>query len=378
MWNWQLNDWPNFTYDKSQLSQLEDKFLHISGLLFGAIQHVNTGDKNTLLIEILSEEALDTSAIEGSFLNRESLQLSLIKNFGLNNTNLNDRTIARHVPLAEQGIANLMVDLYTNYEQKLTHEAMFAWHKMITLGRTDLDTVGGYRVHEDDMQIVSGLMHKPTIHFVAPPSVAMPKEMDLFIQWFNKTEKNKNTVIPALARAGIAHLYFVAIHPFEDGNGRIARALAQKVLCQSVNKPLLLAISRTIKKNIKAYYKHLNASNKSLDITPWLVYFANLIIDSHSYTNELIKFIITKTKFYDLHKDKFNTRQEKVIEKLFAAGPDGFFGGLSAENYISITRAARATATRDLHDLVKKQILFRTGELKSTRYYLNLIGLKTI
>ena len=373
MWNWQLEGWPDFTYDQTELSKLESKFLQTSGVLLGAFQHVNHLDQNELLIEILSEEALDTSAIEGSFLNRESLQLSLMKNFGLNG--ISDRIVKKHVSLAEQGIASLMTEIYKNYQKKLSHQDLFEWHKMITLGRTDLEDIGRYRTHEDEMQIVSGFMHKPKIHFVAPPSKTMPKEMDQFVNWFNKTAPNGNTALPALIRAGIAHLYFVVIHPFEDGNGRVARALAQKALCQSIDKPLLIAMSHTIKNNKKDYYKFLNASNTSLDITDWLIYFANLIITTQEYTNDLITFIINKTKFYDLHKDKLNERQAKVIEKLFAAGVQGFTGGLSAENYISITRAARATATRDLHDLVQKNIFTKTGELKSTRYYLNLASL---
>ena len=175
-----------------------------------------------------------------------------------------------------------------------------------------------------------------------------------------------------MLRAGIAHLYFVSIHPFEDGNGRIGRALAEKALAQCLGQPTLIAIAYTIERNKKAYYTALEQANSRNEITPWLTYFATLVLDAQRYTATWIEFLINKAKLYDRLRGQLNPRQEKVLTGLFREGPEGFIGGLSAEKYIGITGAPRATATRDLQDLVGKGALLRCGERKYTRYLFNL------
>jgi len=175
-----------------------------------------------------------------------------------------------------------------------------------------------------------------------------------------------------LIRAGIAHLYFESIHPFEDGNGRIGRALCEKALAQNLGEPSLIALAYTIERNRKAYYDSLEASNKNNAVTDWLLYFANTILDAQRVTLNRVEFSVAKAKFYERHRDQFNERQEKVIARMFREGIDGFKGGLSAENYIAITQTSRATATRDLQELVAKGALIRTGERRHTRYALNL------
>ena len=192
--------------------------------------------------------------------------------------------------------------------------------------------------------------------------------MDEFIAWFN----NSKDSTPPLARAAIAHLYFVSIHPFEDGNGRIARALAIKALSQSIKQPLLTSLSATIQHSRKKYYKALEENNQSLEINGWIIYFAKTFLESQNHTQKLIEFLLEKTRLYDRLKGKINERQDKVLKRIFAEGLDGFKGGLSAENYIKITKTSRATATRDLQDLVEMGALTKHGELKATRYFLKL------
>jgi Fic family protein len=194
--------------------------------------------------------------------------------------------------------------------------------------------------------------------------------MKRFMKWFASTAPSGKTPLPILTRAGIAHLYFVTIHPFEDGNGRIGRAIAEKVISEGLGHATLIALSLTINRARKTYYELLERSNKSNEVTDWLVYFAKTILDAQSHAQELVEFLIAKTKFYDRLRGQLNERQEKVIARLFREGPAGFQGGLSAENYLRITSTSRATATRDLQDLVDKQALTRTGALKSTRYAL--------
>ena len=364
-WNWQKHDWPQFTYEKSALADLEARFLHQSGVFLGALKHVSVEDKDTLVVELMSTEAQKTSEIEGEILNRDSLQSSIRRNFGLDDKN-------QKIPPAEQGIAEMMVDLYKTFNKPLSHEQLFAWHKMLMKGRRDLHDVGAYRTHEDPMQVVSGPVHKPRVHFEAPPSIAMRREMTQFIKWLNDTAPGRKNPLSALTRAGIAHLHYVCIHPFEDGNGRIGRAIAEKALSQCLGQPTLIALSHTIQERKKIYYDSLEKNNKDIEITDWLVYFANTILKAQGYTQKLIDFLIEKSKLYEKLRGKMNTRQEKVIARLFREGPEGFKGGLSAEKYISIAKTSRATATRDLQGLLEIGALQKTGERKYTRYSLRI------
>jgi Fic family protein len=222
------------------------------------------------------------------------------------------------------------------------------------------------------MQVVSGPIHKRTVHFEAPPSSRVPDEMKRFISWFTDTAPGGKTPLPPLTRSGIAHLYFVCIHPFEDGNGRIGRAIAEKSLAQNLGHPSLIALAYTIERKRKDYYASLERNNKENEITSWLKYFASTILEAQDNTIKRVDFYVAKAKFYEKHRGTFNERQEKVIVRIFREGIDGFQGGLSAENYISITGTSRATATRDLQNLIEKGALTKTGELRHTRYHLNL------
>jgi len=367
MWNWQQPDWPNFNYDKSLIDDFEKQLLLGAGLLFGAFKHLNEEDKRQLTIELISNEALKTSAIEGEYLDRDSLQSSICRQFGLIADN-------RKISPAEQGIAEMMVNVYRGFEAPLSHAMLLEWHKMLTNGRRDLNDIGRYRTHSEPMQIVSGAIYAPKVHFEAPPSSQMMPEMERFIDWFNATASNGTTPLPTLLRAAIAHLYFVSIHPFEDGNGRIGRAIAEKALAQCLGQPTLIAIAYTIERDKKTYYSALEQANKQNEITAWLIYFAKTIINAQSYTATWIDFLIKKAKLYDRLRGQINPRQEKALARMFREGPDGFTGGLSAEKYIGITGAPRATVTRDLQDLVSKGALLRHGELKHTRYFLNCVG----
>lgn len=364
-WNWERADWPAFTYDPSALAPLENQFLLGAGAFIGAFRHLGPEDEQAVRIDLISDEALKTSAIEGEILDRHSVQLSLRRQFGLD-------AEASRIPPREQGIAEMMVDLYRHSAQALTHEQLFAWHRMLMSGSRKVTTIGAYRTHAEPMQVVSDRLHDPEIHFEAPPSARVPKEMDAFIAWFNDTAPGNRNPVPALARAGIAHLYFVCIHPFEDGNGRIGRALAEKSLAQSIGQPSLTALAFTIERARKAYYDALARNNRRGEIADWLIYFAKTVLDAQANTYRRIDFYIAKTRFYDTFRSQLNPRQEKTIARMFRAGIDGFKGGLSAENYISITRTSRATATRDLQDLVAKGALSKSGSLRHTRYWLNL------
>lgn len=365
MWNWQQPDWPSLIYDVDALDALERRFLLQAGAFIGAFKHVTVEDSTAFRIELISDEALKTSAIEGEILDRESVQMSLRRQFGLSDD------MAR-IPPREQGIAEMMVDLYRHGTEPLDHAVLCKWHSMIMSGNRRLATIGSYRTHPDPMQVVSDSLHEPVVYFEAPPSAQVPDEMAAFVNWFNESAPHGRKPLPPLARAGMAHLHFVCIHPFEDGNGRIARALAEKSLAQHLGQPSLIALAFTIERGRRAYYDALAHNNRRIEITDWLIYFAETILAALDTTNARIEFYIAKTRFHDVHRGQLNARQEKVIARIFREGTDGFRGGLSAENYISITKTSRATATRDLQDLVSKGVLAKTGSLKHTRYWLRL------
>lgn len=365
MWNWQQSDWPRFTYDRAALEPLEREFLLRSGEVLGVFRHVGDDERDAIRIELISEEALKTSAIEGEYLNRDSLQSSLRQQLGLGSD-------GKRVSAAERGIAEMMADVYLRFAEPLSSRTLFDWHRMVMAGDRRLETIGAYRKHSEPMQIVSGRLDEPKVHFEAPPSSSIEPEMNAFIEWFNAASPGGLSPLPALTRAGIAHLYFESIHPFEDGNGRIGRALCEKALAQNLGEPSLLALSFTIERHRKAYYDNLEASNKNNAITHWLVYFAKTILEAQRVTLARVGFSVVKAKFYERYRGQFNERQDKVIARMFREGIEGFKGGLSAENYIAIARTSRATATRDLADLVLKGALSRTGERRHTRYALDL------
>ncbi len=369
-WNWEQPGWPEFTYDSSALTALEQRFLLRSGEFIGAFRHVGRDDRDALKIELISDEALKTSEIEGEILNRDSVQSSLRRQFGL-------ATGPLLAPPAERGIAEMMADLYKRFRNPLTHDVMFTWHRVLMSGESlggerRIQTIGGYRTHADPMQVLSDRLHDPKVHFEAPPSSRMNDEMDAFVTWFNETSPGGRRPVPALTRAGIVHLYFVSIHPFEDGNGRIGRALAEKSLAQNLGQPSLIALAHTIERARKAYYAALHRNSRDIEITDWLVYFAETILEAQRNTIRRIDFYIAKAKLYGNMRGQMNVRQEKVVARMFREGIDGFKGGLSAENYISMTKTSRATATRDLQQLVAMGVLTKTGELRHTRYHLKL------
>ncbi len=364
-WNWQQEDWPQFSYDAAQIQNLEQDFSEKNHFLSGAYHFLAQGQQHALQLDLLSQEALKTSEIEGEFLNRDSLRSSMAKKLGLQTENYK-------ISPAEQSIVEMTLKVNQTFNQPLTTEQLLEWHLLLTQTRFDLIRVGSYRTHEEPMQVISGHSYKTKIHFEAPPSKQVKHEMSRFIKWFNETSPAGKNPLSALIRASITHLYFESIHPFEDGNGRIGRALVEKALAQCIGHTSLIALSTIIANDKKNYYLALEKANKSNEITRWLLYFSHTILSAQAYTQKLIRFLVEKTRIYEKAKYQINARQEKVITRMFGEGLSGFAGGLSAENYISIANTSRATATRDLSDLVEKLILRKTGQLKSTRYTLNI------
>lgn len=364
-WNWQQSDWPDFRWNEKTFAKAEAAFLRGAGVLVGSAKHLDEDARQQLVVDAMSVEALTTSEIEGEMLNRASVQSSIQRQLGF----LSDR---RKVQPAEQGISELMVDLYRGVDGALTEDQLFSWHRMVVSGRIDLRDIGRYRTSDEPMQVVSGASYAPKVHFEAPPSTRVPKEMERFLEWFNGTAPGTNTGLPPLTRAGIAHLYFESVHPFEDGNGRIGRAVAEKALVQGFGQPIIVALAHSILAHHADYYRALEEANKTNDVTMWLRWFSAVALEAQYRTFAQIDFVIHKTKLLDQVKGRINSRQEKVLLRMFREGPDGFEGGMSAKKYSIIAETAPATTTRDLAGLVEVGALIRSGELKHTRYALNI------
>lgn len=352
-WNWQLPKWPHFQYDPKRIAEKEKQFLLKAGSSSAFLKKIEQLDEQQFVIEILSSEGQESSKIEGEILDRESLQSSIKRHFGLN-------TSIKPKHKKEEGVADLLYMVYQTYDKPLTHSMLWEWHKKLFPDSTK------YRDHEEAMQVVSGRLDKHHVFFEAPPSKQMHSEMQRYIDWFNAPTQG------VLGKTAIAHLYFENIHPFEDGNGRIGRALVEKSLSQAVGRPILIAVSKVLEKRKKEYYKELGACNRSLDANAWVEFFADCILQAQEESLHLLNFIIEKSRLLTKLGSKLNERQEKALLRMFREGPQGFQGGLSADKYIAITGASRATATRDLTDLVELGALTKTGALRHTRYWLNI------
>lgn len=364
-WNWQLEGWPQFAWQPPRLRLREQAFTENAAVAVGTMRHIGSEDREELVIELLSSNAISTSAIEGEILDRDSVQSSLRRQLGMSAANLRSRP-------AEAGIAEMMADLYRRPLSPISEQRLFEWHRMVMNGRRDLSQIGSYRSHDEPMQIVSGALGRERVHFEAPPSDRLAKEMGMFLKWLDRTSPGGPEPLPTLARAGIAHLWFESIHPFEDGNGRIGRVIAESILARAISTPTFSALSKTLLKHRKDYYARLEAASTTLLIDDWLSWFADRALEAQASADDLVGFLIEKTRLMDRLRGMINERQEKVLLRMLAEGPEGFEGGLSAGNYATITGAPPSTITRDLSDLVDKGALQRSGERKATRYRLNL------
>lgn len=361
-WNWQLPDWPNFRWDPLRLAKAEEQFVHGAGVLVGAAKHLGADEQQALSIDVLSDEAMTTSAIEGEVLDRNSVQASILVELGLPGGRFG-------LPPAERGIGMMMVDLFRGFGEPLDSVTLGRWQALTVNGRADLRDIGRYRTHAEPMRIVSWTSRQPRVHFEAPPSSLIESEMSRYIGWFNDTAPDGRSPLPALTRAGVAHLYFESIHPFEDGNGRVGRAIAEKALAQTLERSALTALASAILARRRSYYEALAAASTTNEITPWLAWFAATALEAQQRTLARVEFVIDKAALLDRLRHNLNPRQEKVLVRVLGEGPGGFKGGLSAGNYATIANTSASTATRDLAELVAMGGLRREGELRHARYY---------
>lgn len=366
MYNWQQKNWPQFEYKETDFTEIALAFVAMAGQSLGYWQTLSGTEQAESVIALLVNEAIKTSSIEGEFISRIDLISSIRKNLGYPTPSdfIRDKR--------SEGIAALLVKARENFAADLTEAVLFDWHTLLMAGHRGIQ-VGQYRSHTEPMQVISGTVGHEQVHFEAPPSTRVSAEMDAFFSWFNRTKPGGLSPIPnLLIRAAIAHLYFETIHPFEDGNGRIGRVIAEKALAQGVNRPMLMSLSTRIEADKRRYYEALKKAQRNSDVTDWINYFSETVLQAQQEFITAVDFSVKKAKFFDRYNNLLNESQRKVLGRMLAVGEATFQGGMNARKYQSISGVSKATATRHLQDLVEKNILQQQKGGRSTNYQINL------
>lgn len=351
-WIWQYENYPNFTYQFDKLEHLLQKIAMEQGYLLALSQ---TLSQETILqrqCDALLNETLSTAAIEGEILNRDSVKASIAQKFGLRE--IDDKKIID----STDNLVSILIDANTNYDKALTLERLFGWHNaLFPKGYSGLRKINTASFRgEETMQIVGGSMGREIVYYEAPPRDRLEQEMQRFLEWFN-SEK------PSLIKACIAHLWFVIIHPFDDGNGRITRAITDLVLSNIESSKIsrLYSMSSTINENRKAYYTalenttgYIQKDGDALDITLWCEWFLNTLYQALLDAKSKLNHIVFKTQFWDKYRDQpLNARQIKVLNFILDIGIENFKGNLSKKKYMSIADTASTTASRDIAELLE-------------------------
>jgi Fic family protein len=368
LWIWQQTDWPQFTWQADALMPLLRACAQAQGRLLGMLGAVGRDTEAQSSLNALLENIVSSSAIEGEQLNVGSVRSSLARRLGVDDAG---PTSAR-----SEGLAQLMLDATASHQQPLNLERLLLWHRWLFPSDERLSSralrVGMLRGYEP-MQVVSGRVDSPTVHFEAPPRAGLEEQLSAFLDWFERSRTDSN--LDPLLRAGIAHFWFVTLHPFDDGNGRLTRALTDLALAQSEQQAIrFYAMSASILADRSGYYSVLEASQKGdLDITAWLQWFLRTLQQSLEQALSRIDKVLAKTRFWQKHREQsLSAEQIKVLNRLLDGGDRSFEYGISAAQYQAVAKVAKATATRHLSDLLDKGCLIRLpGGGRSTRYQLN-------
>ena len=352
-WIWQQNDYPDFHYNKDELEPILLDIKYYQGVLNGIKESISENDFSKVSLEIFEDEAIYTSAIEGEILNRDSVRSSLAKKLGMA-TSLKDSSNRQ-----TDGLIDLLIDATYNYDKPFTLERLFGWHNALfasgygnSFYKINIASFRG----EEEMQIVSGVIGKEKVHYVAPPRKDLEHHMEKFLLWIND-DKDLSII-----KAAIAHLWFVIIHPMDDGNGRIARALTDMILSREAKSNIkLYSFSNAIQNDKKGYYNSLEMTTSGdIEITFWLKWFLNTLLQSLKDTKYKFEVVLTKARFWEKHREaELNQRQIKVLNKLLDKGDENFIGGINTRKYAAMTKTSKPTAARELKSLVDKNILIQ-------------------
>jgi len=359
---YQYDNWPQFTWNEQEIQVMLGKVRHLQGKLLGQMSVLGFSLKEETMLTTLTLNVLKSSEIEGEILNYEQVRSSIARKLGMEYAGMvySDRNI--------DGVVEMMLNATQNYNQPLIEERLFGWHAALFptgwSGSHKID-VGCYR--KDEMQIVSGAMGKEKVHYVAPLPGQVKVEMDQFIQWFNQ-----EVPIDPVLKSAIAHFWFIIIHPFDDGNGRIARAISDLLLARSDDtSQRYYSLSSQIMLERKVYYEILQKTQfSSGDINEWLTWYFDCLYRSLLSTEDTFQRVLQKADFWDKHNEtEFNARQRLMLNKLF----DGFDGKLNSSKWAKITKCSADTALRDIQDLMNKGVLRKEiAGGRSTNYELVL------
>jgi Fic family protein len=359
----ELAEWPGFHWNKQHLAEPLADVRHRQGLLIGHMGALGFNLQQEAVLQTLTADVIKSSEIEGERLDAEQVRSSIARRLGMDigALKLADRNV--------EGVVEMMLDATRHYDKPLTDERLFAWHaSLFPTGRSGMRKirVGAWRDDgEGPMQVVSGPIGKERIHFEAPAAPRVEKEMGAFLDWFN----GKTDIDPVM-KAGLAHLWFVSIHPFDDGNGRIARAIADMALARSENSPQrFYSMSAQIRQERNAYYDILEQTQKAdMDVTPWMEWFLGCLGRAIDGAQTVLGAVLAKAKFWDRAQGiSINERQRLVLNKLL----DGFEGNLTTSKYAKLTKSSSDTALRDIAQLVDAGLLVRSSEGgRSTSYTL--------
>ena len=359
---WQYDNWTDFQWDDKKISKLLGEVRNLQGKVIATFSMLGLEERNNAALEAMTMDVVMSSEIEGERLRADSVRSSLARHLGLDYEGLpeSDHYI--------EGVVEITMDAVCNCDKPVTTERLFDWHAaLFPYGRSGAHkiTVANWRQGDDAMLIVSGAMGKEKIHYRAPDSSQVPEEMEKFLEWLNG-----NNDTDSILKAAIAHLWFVAIHPFDDGNGRLTRTITDLLLARSDNtQHRYYSLSSEIRNHRKEYYDILERTSCGRpEITEWLIWFLNCTKLAMEKSLEKVNIVAQKTRFWDTHKDTpINERQRKIINMLW----DDFFGKLNTSKWAKICKCSQDTALRDIHDLIDKKILKRTEEGgRSTNYVL--------
>ena len=365
---WQSAHWPKFKTDYESLLPKLSCCHALQGQLIQQVTSLGIDLELETQLASLTLETVKTAELEGEHYHQNVVRSSIARRLGLPTAGLPSP------PRSVDGLADVLLDATDTHNLDLNSERLKAWQAaLFPTGRSGLHDIEVGQWRTEAMQIVSGRSGKEKIHYEAPPANRIDHEMQLFIEWWHKSHPDQNNTDPVI-RAGIAHYWFVAIHPFADGNGRIARALSDMALAQSDGAAKrCYSLSSTIMESREGYYSVLEkTSNGQGNITEWLAWFLDRLELSLKQSKATLEKVLGLTHFWHNISDiSLNDRQIKVVKKLLDAGEDGFEGGLTAKKYQGMVKGSRATLTRDLAGLVDKGVLILTGERKAARYHMN-------
>jgi Fic family protein len=370
-WIWQSAQWPKPRFNRDALATPLARAQVEQGRLLGLDKAIGAAELSLVQRDVWVGEAVATAAIEGERLDLASVRSSVARRLGI------DSTLVAAVPRNVEGLLDIMEDAAANWDSALSEERLFRWQSaLFPHGYSSLRTIAaGHRAYDEPMRIVSGAIARETVNYEAPPSSAVPAEMRSFLNWFNCT-RHPNAINGVL-RAGIAHVWFESIHPFEDGNGRVGRAIVDMALAQEAQLPYRLhGISTEMRRQQSAYYDALNAAQRDDgDVSGWLSWFVDAFVTACQASATLIDESLVRARFWSEHRTvELNGRQRKVLDKLLEAGPGRYEGGMTPRKYVALTGATSVTASRDLSELVTEGLLVRAGSGRSTHYNLAIPG----